>query len=76
MNHDRQPIDHLALLIVIQVRPEVAQRETRCNLLVRIRARGGTSDRNIADLRCLRIPNARQMTVAPNDLLAKEERRH
>ena len=73
MKHDRQAIDDPALMVGIQVLPEFGQRECRGNGLSRTvlrSARGGTSGRDIVDLRCLKRPNAQQKTAAQANLLA------
>lgn len=63
MKHDREPIDHLALLVGLQERPEIGQPNVGTRLVWRS-ARGGTSVRAIEDLRCLIVPDARKMLAA------------
>ena len=78
MKHDRQAIDDPTLMIGIQVLPEFGQRECCRQLLGRTVlcwARGGTSGRDIVDLRCLDRLNAQPKTVAQANLLAIATRR-
>ena len=78
MKQDRQTIDYPMLVIGLQVLPEFGQRECRRQRLGRTVlnwARGGISDRDIADLRCLKRPNAQQTTVAQASLLATASHR-
>ena len=74
MKHDREPTDHLDLLLRTQVRPEIGQPDTRARL-VWFSARGGTSVRAIEDLRCLTIPDARKTLAAAVGPLAGAKHR-
>ena len=73
MKYDRQSIDDPALMALIQMLPQFGQPKRwrhRTGRYVLLSARGGISGRDIADLRCLKRPNAQQKAVGQANLLA------